>query len=643
MGLRINLFGEFSAQANGTPVEFLYKGRNGAILAYLLLRHDAPPKDGEVADLFWADYDDPDACLRSWCRRLRDAVMGLLDIKTIGGTVHLILKDTEVDVITYDTHLDKGEQDNHQALRQAVALFRRGPLLQGLDDLWVETAREARAARYLEALTTLAHHAAQTGQHAEARKYHAARVRHLLLALRERPNHEATWCDLLEALLLAGERIEANEIYRKCQDYFQRRQLTPPPGMTELYHRLQQASHQTTLESSLSTKENHADVTPLPVLGEGPEVRATRATEHSVQNAEFSDTRHPTPDTLPEGHEPLGGAVPLQSPFYIARPADSELILGIARRDSILCLRGPSQIGKTSLLARGLGYARQSGACVALTDFRKFSAEEIRTLESCYLALAQSLADQLELDTTPRDTWNPERAPGDNFERFLRREILRKTDTPLVWGLDEVDRLFHHTYKDDLFGRFRAWHNERALDPTGPWQRLTLILTYATEAYLLISDLNRSPFNVGTQVTLSDLTCAQVAELNQRYASPLQSAAEIEQFYKLVGGHPYLVRRGLQEMKHRKMDLAALESEADHESGPYAGHLERLFVFLSLDAETQDAELTEAVRRALRGEPCPSSHSFYRLRSAGVLIGASAQEATLRCRLYENFLRKRLP
>src|SRR5689334_4528020 len=102
MGLKVHLFGEFSAQRNGAPVEFLYKGRNGAILAYLLLRHEAPPKDAEVADLFWADYTDPDACLRTWCRRLRDAGEGTLEVRTIGGTVHVLLTDAEADVIAFD-------------------------------------------------------------------------------------------------------------------------------------------------------------------------------------------------------------------------------------------------------------------------------------------------------------------------------------------------------------------------------------------------------------------------------------------------------------------------------------------------------------------------------------------------------------
>ena len=37
----------------------------------------------------------------------------------------------------------------------------------------------------------------------------------------------------------------------------------------------------------------------------------------------------------------------------------------------------------------------------------------------------------------------------------------------------------------------------------------------------------------------------------------------------------------------------------------------------------QDAALTDVVRGLVRGQPCPSSESFYRLRSAGLVRGDS--------------------
>src|SRR5204862_5917842 len=116
-----------------------------------------------------------------------------------------------------------------------------------------------------------------------------------------------------------------------------------------------------------------------------------------------------------------------------------------------------------------------------------------------------------------------------------RREVLGKVNAQVVWGLDEVDRLFTSKFGGEVFGLFRSWHNKRALDPDGPWQRLTLAIAYATEAHLFITDLNQSPFNVGTRLLLDAFSFEQVEELNRRYGSPLRDKAEVARYFRLVG------------------------------------------------------------------------------------------------------------
>jgi hypothetical protein len=206
-----------------------------------------------------------------------------------------------------------------------------------------------------------------------------------------------------------------------------------------------------------------------------------------------------------------------------------------------------------------------------------------------------------------------------------------------VWGLDEVDRLFSYHYASEIFGLFRSWHNARALDPTGPWQRLTLAIAYATEAHLFISDLNQSPFNVGTRLQLEDFSFEQVAELNQRYGAPLREPSEVARYVCLVGGHPYLVRRGLHEMVTHNIGLAAFEDQSDRDEGPFGDHLRRILVLL-----TRDPVLCAAIQEVLQGRPCPTQESFYRLRSAGVISGDSTCDARPRCQLYATYLERHL-
>jgi class 3 adenylate cyclase len=334
---------------------------------------------------------------------------------------------------------------------------------------------------------------------------------------------------------------------------------------------------------------------------------------------------------------PPTGVLPLDSRFYVERPIDQGLRAAIARQDSIIRIKGARQMGKTSLLARGLEGARDAGTVVLSTDFQTFNARQLESADTFCLTLARWLAVQLELDVTVEATWDPLQGPNLNLREFFLREVLSRIKKPVVWGMDEVDRLFTCDFGSEIFGLFRSWHNERALNPRLPWSRLTLAMSYATEAHLFISDLNQSPFNVGTMLALRDFTLEQVAELNEKYGSPLRIPEEVAHFHELLGGQPYLTNRGLHELATRRLNLQTLEQEAVRDDGIFGDHLRRLLTLLA-----REETLCDAMRHILMGQPCPSPSSFYRLWSGGVVTGDSAREARPRCELYEIYLRRSL-
>lgn len=335
--------------------------------------------------------------------------------------------------------------------------------------------------------------------------------------------------------------------------------------------------------------------------------------------------------------EPVGGAMPLDSRFYITRSADEQFRTAIARRDSIVLVKGARQVGKTSLLARGLQQARQASSRIVLTDLQMLNEADLASAETLFMALAELIAYRLDLSICPRDVWDPLHSPNFNFERYLQRHALGASSAPIVWGVDEVDRLFSRPFASEVFGLFRSWHNARSLDPEGPWRRLTLVMAYATEAQLFITDLNQSPFNVGTRLTLEDFTPEQLADLNLRYGAPLHTNADVRRYFGLVGGNPYLAQRGLYEMAQRRIALDELESSAVSDDGPFGDHLRRMAAALA-----QDQTMRQAMIAVIDGGACPTVESFYRLRSAGLIAGDSANEARPRSRLYAVYLKERL-
>jgi DNA-binding SARP family transcriptional activator len=520
--------------------------------------------------------------------------------------VRLIRGAVTTDVAQFRTALASAGQaaapaEKVRLLRQALDL-RAGPLLPGPllpcsdDPEWIRHEREQMDELHVGALTSLADALADAGEAAEA-------VEHASRAVREDPLREQCHRLLME-LCAHMDRV---------------------PDALQQYERLKQL-----LWNELKTQ---------PSL-------ASQELERQIRSGEWvspwrSRRPHPPPPPPPpppdwEVIEP-GGSMPLGCPSYVERETDGQFLAAVTRCDSIVLVKGPRQVGKTSLLARGLEQARTRGMRVVKTDFQSYSAQ-LESTDALFLAIADEMADRLGLKNGPEQVWSDRRGWNVNFERYLRNQVLEEGSAPLVWGLDEVDRLFTCPFGSEVFGLFRSWHNARSLDPTGPWSRLTLAISYATEAHLFIKDLNQSPFNVGTRLTLEDFSPEQVRELSCRYREPLlKTPQDIDQYVELVGGHPYLVRRGLYEMRVNGWTLDALLGKGDREDGPFRDHLRRLR--LALDS---DPEITEALRAMLQGRACPAESSFYRLRAAGVLLGETVHGAHLRCRLYQAYLTRHL-
>jgi hypothetical protein len=334
-----------------------------------------------------------------------------------------------------------------------------------------------------------------------------------------------------------------------------------------------------------------------------------------------------------------GGAVPLDSRYYIVRPTDIEFYDGLERQDGLLLVKGARQMGKTSLLARGLQKARDADKTVVFLDLQNLNQNDFKDLTSLYKALGGMIADKLKLDVYPEDKWRDGRAPNINFANYIVREVMNKTEGHVVIAMDEVDRLFSFDYTSEIFGMFRSWFNARTVDTSMPWGRLTQAFVYATEPLLFITDEFQSPFNVGTKIELKDFEIAQVKQLNDLYDQPIRSDDDIERFYKLFSGQPYLTRRGFYELTRRPsaLTLDQLVSHADMDDGPFGDHLRRILILVARDKKT-----LSVVSGLVHGQPVPDQTTFYNLRSSGLISGHSPESAQFRCSIYETYLKRHL-
>jgi hypothetical protein len=325
------------------------------------------------------------------------------------------------------------------------------------------------------------------------------------------------------------------------------------------------------------------------------------------------------------------GAVGLSDAFYIERQADSDLRQEISRPGRTITITGPRQVGKTSLLVRGVQAAvRAHGARVVYVDLQAVSQASLESGSRFLQEFAGWIVDELELDAEAvTQAWQSQLGPARKLTKLMERYVLPAVGGPLILALDEVDRLLPAPFHSEVFGLLRSWHNLRSRSPL--WQELSLLMAIATEPYLLINDLQQSPFNVGLTLYLADFNAEQVAELNRRYGSPL-SPDGLAALTALLDGHPYLTRVALYTLVRDGLTMAELAALATSEQGPFISHLRYLGHLLA-----GEPALRRAVDEILATGQCADDHLRYRLLKAGIIKQEGAV-VRCRCQLYRRYL-----
>lgn len=330
------------------------------------------------------------------------------------------------------------------------------------------------------------------------------------------------------------------------------------------------------------------------------------------------------------------GTMPADAAYYIERPTDAEALKAISGQGVTLTIKGPRQIGKSSLLMRIIDAAAKQGKHTLYLDFQMFDKSSYQNGENFFHQFAVLLSYKLGLENRTEDYW---KLPLSNLIRcsdYVENYVLKTLNVPLLLAMDEVERIFGVPFQSDFFSMLRAWHNNRASNST--WAALDLALVTSTEPFAFIEDLNQSPFNVGVVLPLRDFSLEQVNELNTLHGVPL-STKETQQLYRLTSGHPYLVRRALYLVASQQITPDYLFAEAARLEGPFGDHLRNLLYRL----RGRD-ELVQGLREIIRYHRCQDQLVYFRLSGAGLVVhGASVHQVSMRCTLYYEFLDANLP
>ena len=337
--------------------------------------------------------------------------------------------------------------------------------------------------------------------------------------------------------------------------------------------------------------------------------------------------------TFPEG------PVTLDSPFYIERSRCESICYRIIadKAGSLIRIKGAKWMGKTSLINRILEQGRSQGQKTVYIDCGSIERSIIQDLDRLLRWLSVMVSRQLELEDKVKEYWDTDiLGSNDNCTLYFGEYILAKTKGKIVFALDNVDKLF--SYKEiieDLFAMLRSWHEKGTVDCR--WAKLKLILAYSTEVYIPLN-INQSPFNTGKPILLEEFTFVQVESLASLYQLEWERS-HIIRLMDLIGGHPYLIRLAMYQIKSAHLTIEQFVREALSETGIYSNLLRRL-----LNTIQQSPELVSALTKVVRSDlPIElNSLHIYQLHSIG-LIQQQDNLVFPRCKLYRIHFDRVLP
>src|SRR4051794_7236254 len=119
------------------------------------------------------------------------------------------------------------------------------------------------------------------------------------------------------------------------------------------------------------------------------------------------------------------GGLKLDSRFYVRRAADETIERLVTQPGETILIKGPRQVGKTSLAARAKAAAGNKGARVCYIDFQLIDESRLRDSSTLFRYLAARLAKEFQTVLKPKDVWDDMLGDADSLTDFIQEAVLR--------------------------------------------------------------------------------------------------------------------------------------------------------------------------------------------------------------------------
>ncbi|MDY7023732.1 MAG: AAA-like domain-containing protein [Cyanobacteriota bacterium] len=331
------------------------------------------------------------------------------------------------------------------------------------------------------------------------------------------------------------------------------------------------------------------------------------------------------------------GAVSLNSSFYIERPPIEEHSFAqIIQPGSLIRIRAPRQMGKTSLMFRMIEQAQNQGFHTITVNLQKAEYNVFTSLDKFLRWFCATVTRRLKLPLELDEYWDEDIGSKVSATLYFENYLLEEIENPIILAIDELDQIFEYPeiYRDFL-PLLRTWYEDAKEQEI--WQKLRLVVVMATESYVDLP-ISQSPFNVGLPIKLPEFTSEQVQDLAQRHGLNWTDETETEKLIAIVAGHPYLIRLALYHLAVEKVELEIFLQEALTLDGVYSDYLRSHLTTLN-----KNTELIPPLKEVVLSKNGIQLDAVtaYKLESMG-LVKLDGNLAKPSCELYRHYFASQL-
>jgi len=349
------------------------------------------------------------------------------------------------------------------------------------------------------------------------------------------------------------------------------------------------------------------------------------------------------------GNQPLpafpGTPLDINSPFYIKRPPIEDYCSQqILQPGSLIRIKAPQQMGKTSLMLRILHQARQQKYRIVNLNLQLVDRSKFQDLDQFLQEFCINVSKQLALDPDFKHTlddqyWNETGLSSkikatSYFDEYLLPQV--NVHQNLILAIDQLDLIFEYSELcKDFLSLLRAWYEKSQFSTN--WSQLHYIIIHSTDCYLPL-DISQSPFNVGIPIVLQRFRQEQVKALAKQYQLNL-SQKQIDLLMDLVGGHPFLVSLAFYHLACQDTTFEYILETAPTEAGIYSDHLRTI-----LNKIEQDTEVITSIKEVISANEKVQFRSDLAFKLYGLgLVTLDGNQIGTSLNLYRQYLSERLP